>query len=139
LKKLKNSRLINNSGAYAVIYYVSHACDIKISMLGTFNFKRGYYVYSGSAKKNLLQRVERHLRKDNKKIKWHIDYFINDPAVRVKDYFLYPEGNECKVNNNFKEKGGIVVVKGFGSSDCKNKCGSHFLFLGDKYVRVHFL
>jgi Uri superfamily endonuclease len=131
---LKNSPLKNDSGAYAIVLSLSRNREIQISRLGRFVFKKGFYVYSGSARKNLLKRVERHLRKDDKKLKWHIDYFINDKYVKVRDCFLYINGDECKVNRSFQDEGGKIVVKKFGASDCKNKCISHFLYLGVKYV-----
>jgi hypothetical protein len=39
-------------------------------------------VYTGSAKRGLDARIERHIRHD-KALHWHIDYLLTSPGVRV--------------------------------------------------------
>ena len=50
----------------------------RVGKLGSLYFKKGYYLYVGSAKRGLEARIKRHLRKD-KKIFWHIDYLKVSP------------------------------------------------------------
>jgi histidine triad (HIT) family protein len=121
------------SGSYAVLYYLKKDQEIQISKLGKYLFKKGYYLYSGSAKKNLKKRVSRHIRKDNKKLKWHIDFFVDNTFVAAKKLYIFRLQSECDNTRFFLVKGGEVVVKKFGSSDCKKNCQSHFLYFGNKY------
>ncbi len=61
-------------GIYALLVW-SDEQDLDVGALGTLHFERGYYVYIGSAQRNLQKRVERHLRRE-KKLRWHIDYLL---------------------------------------------------------------
>jgi Uri superfamily endonuclease len=131
LKKLIDFDFMD-SGAYFLKIYLETEQEIQISKLGKFVFRKGFYGYSGNAKKNLNKRVSRHLRKTDKKLKWHIDFFLNNTYVSVKDYFLFYKKNECKINKFFISNGGKILIKKFGASDCKNNCLSHFLFFGHK-------
>ena len=126
-----------NNGSYSIIYFLEKKIKIFIPKFGSKDFTPGFYVYSGSGKKNLLKRVERHLRKE-KKLKWHIDYFSSQKVVTPKEIFLFKEKNECENNLFFKKIGGVIVIPGFGSSDCKDKCGTHFLYF-NKMPRQQYL
>ena len=124
--KKKNEQLIN-SGAYAILFYLSSDSLVYIPRYGHVNFKKGFYIYSGSAKKNLIHRVTRHSKKD-KKIKWHIDYFSVLDSVTTLKKFLFFDKTECEINSFFCANGGKTLIKNFGSTDCKNNCHSHFLY-----------
>jgi sugar fermentation stimulation protein A len=123
----------NDSGSYAILFHLKKPQKIQISKLGFVSFPEGYYVYSGNARKNLKKRIERHLRKTDKKLKWHIDFFINNRYVTNVDYWIFRNIDECAINSFFKENGGEIIIDKMGASDCKNHCNSHFLFLGIKY------
>lgn len=101
--------------------------DIEIGKLGTFSFSKGFYVYTGSALSSLEGRIGRHLRKD-KRLKWHIDYFLEEAISLGFMPIVSPEREECEINSRFLEEG-ESVAKGFGSSDCN--CISHLVYLGD--------
>jgi Uri superfamily endonuclease len=116
-----------NSGTYAIVFYLMEDNEFIIPRFGRVFFRKGYYVYSGSAKKNLIPRVKRHIRKE-KKLKWHIDYFSVSEKVITKKIFLFAHRSECEINRFFKLSGGKIVIEKFGASDCKNKCKSHFLY-----------
>lgn len=102
---------------------------MSIGALGLIPFQPGYYIYTGRAKRNLRQRIERHLRKE-KKIRWHIDYFL--VKGRVEDVLIYSGRlDECRINREvYKIIDGAEPVKGFGSSDCR--CRSHLIYTGCK-------
>ena len=100
--------------------------DLKVGKLGSFIFPIGSYVYTGSAKTNLDKRIERHLSK-KKKLHWHIDYLLNNDAVQII-YIKKSEMIECYLNI---KTNGTIIVKGFGTSDCNLRCGSHLKYLGD--------
>ena len=93
---------------------------LTIGRLGTFRFPAGRYVYTGSARRNLVARVRRHLSRD-KKLRWHIDYLLAARGVRVVDVTLSSDG-ECAQNRRVV---GEIIVPGFGASDCRAHCGSH--------------
>ena len=109
-------------GSYLLLMEVSKDSKIKVGSLDMVNFKKGFYVYVGSAMGGIEQRVSRHLRKD-KKIFWHIDYLLTNKNVRIEKV-LYKESEdkeECKVAKKISKLGEPIL--GFGCSDCK--CESH--------------
>jgi Uri superfamily endonuclease len=120
-------RELINSGSYAIIYYLSNTSEMQTLRFGSIKLKPGYYVYSGSAKKNLVHRVRRHIRKE-KTLKWHVDYFSILADVIPKKVFLFESKSECEINQHFKNLGGSIIIDKFGATDCKSKCGSHFLY-----------
>ena len=93
---------------------------ITIGRLGTFRFPAGHYIYTGSARRNLVARVRRHLSK-TKKLRWHIDYLLTSPAASVDNVELFTQA-ECALNQQLS---GDIIVPGFGASDCRARCGSH--------------
>jgi Uri superfamily endonuclease len=116
-----------NSGCYQIRIKVSKNISLNIGALGLCSFHKGYYIYTGSALKNLYQRVDRHKR-INKKMHWHIDYLLAHPSVQLIDVITHPSEirEECFYNQQLINQGAEVPVKGFGSSDCK-VCLSHLL------------
>ena len=96
---------------------------ITIGKLGTFRFPAGRYVYTGSARRNMGARLARHMSK-SKRIRWHIDYLLSNPHCRVFIVLLFSE-SECEVNRRSE---GVVIVLGFGSSDCRSGCGGHLKY-----------
>jgi Uri superfamily endonuclease len=117
-----------NSGAYQLLIRVHRNCTIEIGKLGVVGFRKGFYVYTGSAMKNLRQRVERH-RRPKKKMHWHIDYLLADENVELLDVKLFPSDRreECDHNQELLEMPGSWIPKErFGSSDCR-ECPSHLI------------
>lgn len=103
---------------------------VRIGRLGEFEFPAGRYVYTGSATRNLAARVARHLRRE-KALRWHIDYLLAAPGVRIRRVINSPLP-ECALNRACR---GRIVVAGFGSSDCACGCGAHLKYLGRAPVR----
>ena len=113
--------------SYQLHINVSDNIEIQIGKLGKFTFPRGHYIYTGSAKKNINERIKRHQSNSpDKKLHWHIDYLLNDKNAEIVEVEKSKE-EECLLNQ--KTCGEIIVV-GFGSTDCKNKCKSHLKYLG---------
>lgn len=113
-----------NWGTYLLLLRLPKKEDITIGSLGTITFKEGFYVYVGSAKKNLKQRLKRYKRGPKKKY-WHIDFFLE----RAHLYKIIPIVSrtswECELASqliNLAEN----VIPNFGSSDCS--CCSHFFY-----------
>ncbi|MBI4456583.1 MAG: GIY-YIG nuclease family protein [Acidobacteria bacterium] len=98
---------------------------LNVGRLGTFFFPAGAYVYTGSGKRNIEARLRRHFSA-TKTTRWHIDYLLRHPRARILRARTFSE-EECELN---RETAGRIVVNGFGSSDCRGKCGSHLKYLG---------
>ncbi|MEM5883106.1 MAG: GIY-YIG nuclease family protein [Candidatus Aenigmatarchaeota archaeon] len=122
-------------GAYLLFIRLKKNERIKIGKLGSFNFKKGFYVYSGSALKNLEARIERHRRKRKKKF-WHIDYLLASKNAKIV-YVIGIQTKkriECKLNKIVSSfPGAKILAEKFGSSDCK--CKSHLVYFGEKDLR----
>ena len=115
-------------GTYCLIIQLKSQQNIKIGRLGEIDFKRGYYVYVGSALNSLKSRLERHL-KDDKKLFWHVDYLLNNPDANVEDvvFAVSDEKWECPLAAHISEEGSEIHA--FGCSDCK--CPSHLFYFQD--------
>lgn len=110
---------------YQLHFYLRSPVEVTVGKLGSFAFPSGEYVYTGSGGRSVQARVARHFSK-SKKLRWHIDYLISNPMVEIIESRLFAE-MECSVN---KATEGVVLVGGFGSTDCRNGCGSHLKYLG---------
>ena len=110
---------------YQLHIAVSRLRILSIGCLGSFRFPVGHYLYTGSARRNLIARVRRHLSQD-KNLRWHIDYLLAAHAVKVMDVTLSSD-SECLLNQCVA---GEIIVPGFGASDCRAHCGSHLKWLG---------
>jgi sugar fermentation stimulation protein A len=117
--------LEENRGVYALVIYLRAPAEITVGKAGTFRFPHGYYVYIGSAKMNLSQRIQRHLRK-TKKLHWHIDYLLHI-ADKVTPLPIYSgeDDLECRLAHTISPIADDAV-NGFGCSDCT--CASHLFF-----------
>ncbi len=115
-------------GIYAIVIRVTKDTAVNVGALGEISFKKGKYVYVGSAQTNLEQRVKRHLRKE-KSLFWHIDYLLSSDAAKVIRVLCREGGKveECQIANEISEKGEAVSC--FGCSDCH--CKSHLFRVGD--------
>jgi Uri superfamily endonuclease len=111
--------------SYRLLIDVSRPVRCAIGRLGAFEFPAGRYVYTGSAKRGMDARIARHLRQQ-KALRWHIDYLLGAPGVRVVDV-VRSRREECASNRAVR---GRVVASGFGASDCRAGCGAHLKYLG---------
>lgn len=109
-------------GSYILLIKLLKDSEIKVGSLGTISFKKGFYVYVGSAMGGLEQRINRHLRK-NKKTFWHIDYLLNNRGAKIIKVFYKEseEKEECNIAGKVSKLGEHIL--GFGCSDCR--CESH--------------
>ncbi|MCD6572877.1 MAG: GIY-YIG nuclease family protein [Thermoplasmata archaeon] len=109
-------------GSYVIISSMKRRKAI-IGKLGEIEFRDGYYAYVGSAMNSIEARIERHLRK-NKKMRWHIDYFLEHAKIEKIFYKEAIEKEECWVAKNFASI--FESIPKFGASDCK--CKSHLFY-----------
>ncbi len=116
---------VRTSGVYCLVLWLPRACHITLSRLGACCFERGWYVYTGSAKRNLLHRLLRHLRR-RKKLHWHIDHLRTVASVRQIWVWPWTAGRECRTNTMVRHMWDAACpVKGFGASDCR--CFAHLV------------
>ena len=108
-------------GSYLLILNLKRDRKIDVGKLGKVLFRKGFYIYVGSAMANLSKRMERH-RRLRKRHHWHIDElravaeFGSALAIRSSDRV------ECEVAKAMSEIAEWSVPR-FGSTDCS--CDSH--------------
>ena len=117
---------MREKGTYALIIALASETTIAVGRLGEFTFPRGHYIYVGSAQMGLHARVRRHLR-DEKRMRWHIDYLLEHAQVVEVWYTLSEEHVECQWQRAVHGMPDAKIpVHGFGSSDCR--CSSHLTY-----------
>jgi len=122
----------NLKGAYLLIIELTKPREIEIGKLGSFLFPRGYYAYSGSAMGGIYQRIKRHLKRE-KKLRWHINYFLEFGKIGEVIIFECKTKIECMVNQRVASLfNGKVVAPWFGAGDCRENCKSHLLSIPKK-------
>jgi len=122
----KTAAAEKNSGIYMISIQMEE-CTLSVGALGNRTFRKGWYIYTGSAMKNLKSRVSRHLGKRKNK-RWHVDY-LTAAALKTKDFPIYTEKDlECSLAADV-EKISDDRVDGFGCSDCS--CPSHLFYFKD--------
>lgn len=126
-----------DKGAYLLVFRNDGEFTETIGALGERKFKKGYYVYVGSAMSGLSKRIKRHLSKQ-KKIRWHLDYISPRHMVPEK---IYPINRRDKIEDQLA-RGMLKIsdgyVAGFGASD--TDAPSHlFYFTGRPHRRREFL
>ena len=135
-------KIINeNSGVYLLEIFASEPFTIDLECFKDKILSPGYYYYSGSAQKNLEQRVERH-QSENKTIHWHIDRLTTIRTNKIKTVFLFEgamKNLECELISellqNFKLS---IALKSFGNSDCR-RCITHLLYCKKRLTHSHFI
>ncbi len=114
-----------NSGLYQLVVRLREKRIISVGRHGRFSFPAGYYVYTGSARRGLESRIARHLRR-RKRMRWHIDYLLRYGRVLVVKRYSNDQ-SECELSRMVEKfPGSRIVVRGFGSSDCK--CSTHLFY-----------
>ena len=105
-----------NSGLYFLLIRVKQTFGLKIAGKDE-TVPRGYYIYTGTAQKNLASRIKRHCRKEKKK-HWHIDYLLE--FADVIDVKIIPNASrdeEAVYADKWLSIADFVPIKKFGASD----------------------
>ena len=115
-------------GSYCLIIELTEDSMVKVGSLGSINFKKGYYVYVGSALNSLEPRLRRHLSND-KKLHWHVDYLLTQNNASLVDIvYAVDDGKwECSIAEQISKE--AKETSRFGCLDCK--CGSHLFKFED--------
>ena len=94
------------------------------------SFKKGYYIYCGSAMNNLEKRIGRHFAEE-KKLRWNIDYI----SVKMQPLIAFgipsDEKIECWLSNELSK-----IFRGFdefGASDCR--CRTHLYYSSSSPIK----
>jgi sugar fermentation stimulation protein A len=122
-------------GTYLLILSLKRNRKIDVGKLGKIHFRKGFYVYVGSAMANLSKRMDRHrhLRKHHH---WHIDELRAVTEFHSALAIRSSERIECQVAKAMSEIAEWSVPR-FGSTDCS--CGSHlFGMAGDPLHSENF-
>ena len=117
-------------GSYCLIISMKKSEKLKIGQLcQDYKFKKGYYVYIGSAMNSLVARINRHLS-DEKKLHWHIDYLLKNESSEIRDVLFNVSDKkiECDLASTIALNG--EEVPKFGCSDCN--CSSHLIYFKRK-------
>jgi|YelNatPaOPRAMG01_1025707.scaffolds.fasta_scaffold00934_36 Uri superfamily endonuclease len=118
------------AGLYVLILRVPSARESRIGAWGTVWARPGYYAYVGRSKRNLPARLRRHLGREGKRRRWHIDHFL-DVSEPVEVWILTGSWDECALAERLAVLGGSRDgLQGFGSSDCR--CRGHLLRFGPR-------
>jgi sugar fermentation stimulation protein A len=119
-------------GSYILILSLSEDTSIDVGSLGRLFFRKGYYLYVGSAMNGLSKRIERH-RRLHKQAHWHIDYLRPHATVHAALTIRSSDRLECSIA---RAVDGIAEwsVKGFGCSDCH--CESHLFAMSRNPIQA---
>ena len=119
-------REVHDGGSYLLVLRLPEETRIAVGGLGRLRFRPGFYIYVGSAKRNLTARIERH-RRLKKKAFWHIDYLRAASELHAVLPVRSTDRLECEIGRALH---GLTewLVPGFGSSDCA--CPSHLFGMG---------
>ena len=128
-------------GIYTLVLFLSKEVCLNVGRLGFQRFPKGYYTYTGSALgigvSALCNRVSRHLKKEKPK-RWHIDFLLAHENTVVTTVVAVQTNKkaECEMNRYIKKKTEAKIsCRGFGASDCKEKCESHLLYFGEEDIK----
>jgi len=117
-------------GVYCLLIHLPSDQRIVVGALGRKEFKRGYYVYVGSAMGVVEQRVRRH-KSSQKKLRWHVDYLLARSEILASiAIHSNSKRTECETVEALSAcEDAAFPVPRFGSSGCR--CCSHLLYFGD--------
>ncbi|MHA1299863.1 MAG: GIY-YIG nuclease family protein [Candidatus Helarchaeota archaeon] len=124
-------------GIYALIIQVERNIFLKIGKNKNYNFLSGFYIYVGSAlgkySNNIENRLKRHFS-NNKKLFWHIDYFLAEPKVQPIKAVFAPtnQKKECELSAQLFRYSNIKIFRDFGNSDCHSGCKTHLYYFNGK-------
>jgi len=119
-------------GSYVLVLRLPAKKRVEVGKLGPVEFPPGYYLYAGSARKNLTRRVERHKR-ERKRLFWHIDYLRAQAEFHLALPVRASDALECEIAGALREISDWDVPH-FGSSDCS--CRSHLFGMSEDPIHT---
>ncbi len=121
------AELPHEAGAYVLLIRLEQRLSLDMPAFRGKSLVPGLYAYCGSAygPGGIRARVSRHLRA-GKPMRWHVDRLT--AAGRIEKVGLRIGGRECDLAGELLAGGGLALLPGFGSSDCRT-CPAHLLRL----------
>ncbi len=119
-------------GTYILILSLKARQTLQIGRLGSYDFRRGFYGYVGSAfgPGGLTARLKHHF---NTAVRphWHIDYLRSVSTLQEVWFSRSDERQEHGWAILLEKMPEVfVLIKGFGSTDCK--CTSHLFYFSKR-------
>ncbi|MCX7730934.1 MAG: DNA/RNA nuclease SfsA [Candidatus Caldatribacterium sp.] len=117
-------REAQDRGSYLLSGHLRGDVRVSVGRIGEYCFRKGFYLYVGSAMRSLSERIRRHFRKGKKK-RWHIDFLV----PFLEDLRAFPvqssERLECALSRELRNV--FQEIPLFGASDCS--CASHLFYV----------
>ncbi len=119
------------NGTYALILQNKRNLRIQVGRWCEIEFKRGFYLYVGSAfgPGGLQARLDRHCRVQKTR-HWHIDYLRERVTVLGAWISYEPYRLEHQWAQAIGSAKGVAKIEGFGCTDCD--CPAHLFFSTEK-------
>lgn len=122
-----------DNGLYVFLLRLKSPSTLTVGALGEHYFPAGWYLYTGSARRHLSRRVERHWRVKATR-RWHVDYLSTALDSEPVGAVVVPATaglTECMLNRTVGTLvGNQAPIPGFGASDCRAGCPAHLFFSG---------
>ena len=118
-------------GSYLLILNLKRNRKIDVGKLGKVHFRKGFYIYVGSAMANLSNRMERH-RRLRKQHHWHIDELRAVAEFHSVLAIRSSERLECEVAEAMSKIAEWSVPR-FGSTDCP--CETHLFGMANDPIQ----
>ncbi|HOF04357.1 MAG TPA: DNA/RNA nuclease SfsA [Syntrophales bacterium] len=119
-------REARDEGCYILILTLTATLRIPAGNLGRLDFPAGYYLYVGSARKNLSARLAHHCRRDGQNLHRHIDCLRPAAASCLALPIRTQDDIECELAAAVSAIA-VRTIPGFGSADCS--CPGHLFFM----------
>ena len=116
---------LKSRGTYVLFLYLKKSQRVRVGSLGEIFFKKGYYLYVGSAMNGFYGRIKRYLHGGGKK-HWHIDYLLE--IAELKGILLIPSDERLEEYVARRLSVHFEGIKGFGSTD--TRLPSHLFHVG---------
>jgi Uri superfamily endonuclease len=109
---------------YLLIIQGKVACRLQVGALGEVSLEPGWYLYVGSASRNLEARLRRHLRTEKRR-RWHIDYLLTGAACEITEIWVGEGMAECRLAAHLLGRPEVTIPRSrLGAGDCR--CPAHF-------------
>jgi Uri superfamily endonuclease len=102
---------VEDAGVYCLVLRLIRSCMVEVGALGSYVFSSGWYVYTGSAKRNLSARLTRHLLRD-KPLHWHVDHLRAVAGLERVWVWPWSPRMECKTNALIQALPGATIQIG---------------------------
>ncbi len=113
-------------GAYCLVMRLESDREVNMGRNPPARFPGGFYCYVGSAMNSLEKRISRH-KSGNKKLRWHIDWFLEHARIIDVKIIESNKNIECRLSQEVAGLSDGIPMEGFGSSDCST-CKAHLYY-----------